>query len=220
MSTQHYAFSVQAFVNVIESCEGDEYEFVLRERATGEIIDDVRTFRSEVGVLYTDTFNRRVLFKAFDDADVAYFPLFDARVHVFVGEHHPLAQATLLKPADLEEYPPLLVRAGHGELVLLFRRAVRAICRTSANIRISGPRHAHEPAHQPQRLHAFDRRAVCRDALGHRVHPLGRGRVDAGGLHHAQRAPPQSPACCATSPNLQAGIRANPTVEAYREAQA
>ena len=33
VSTQHYAFSVQAFVNVIESCEGDEYEFVLRERA-------------------------------------------------------------------------------------------------------------------------------------------------------------------------------------------
>ena len=53
VSTQHYAFSVQAFVNVIESCEGDEYEFVLRERATGEIIDDVRTFRSEVGILYT-----------------------------------------------------------------------------------------------------------------------------------------------------------------------
>ena len=65
----------------------------------------MRTFRSEVGILYTDDFNRRVLQKAFDDADVAYAPLFDARVHVFVGEHHPLAGATLLRPDDLADYP-------------------------------------------------------------------------------------------------------------------
>ena len=98
VSTQHYAFSVQAFVNVVEACESEEYEFVLREATTAEIVDDVRTFRSEVGILYTDDFNRRVLRKAFDDADVTYFPLFDARVHVFVGEHHPLAARTLLDP--------------------------------------------------------------------------------------------------------------------------
>ena len=76
VSTQHYAFSVQAFVNVVEGCKGEEYEFILRESTTAEIIDDVRTFRSEVGILYTDDFNRRVLQKAFDDADVAYAPLF------------------------------------------------------------------------------------------------------------------------------------------------
>ena len=89
----------------MEQCEGDDYEFILRESSTGEIIDDVRTFRSEVGVLYTDGFNRRVLQKAFDDADVAYAPLFDARVHVCVGEHHPLAGAQLLAPEDLEPFP-------------------------------------------------------------------------------------------------------------------
>ena len=61
VSTQHYAFSVQAFVNVVEGCKGEEYEFILRESTTAEIIDDVRTFRSEVGILYTDDFNRRVL---------------------------------------------------------------------------------------------------------------------------------------------------------------
>lgn len=105
VSTQHYAFSVQAFVNVVEACEGDAYEFILRECTTAEIIDDVHAFRSEVGILYTDSFNRRVLRKAFDDADVTYQPLFDAGVHVFVGEHHPLASKKLLLPRDLEPYP-------------------------------------------------------------------------------------------------------------------
>lgn len=105
ISTQHYAFSVQAFVQVVEENEDAEYEFILRECATGQIIEDVRGFRSEIGILYTDDFNCRVMQKAFDEADVAFFPLFDAPVRVFVGEHHPLANATLLKLEDLKDYP-------------------------------------------------------------------------------------------------------------------
>ena len=105
ISTQHYAFSVRAFVNVIESCDADEYDFTLRETATGQIIEDVRTFRSEAGILYTDGFNRRVLRRAFEDAHLDYTPLFDARVHVFVGEQHPLAKRELLTPGDLAPYP-------------------------------------------------------------------------------------------------------------------
>ena len=100
VSTQHYYFSLQAFI-----CASEKYDFILRECATGQIIEDVRTFRSEIGILYLDGFNTRVLRKAFDDADVAFFPLFDAQVHVFVGEHHPLASRKSLKLADLEPYP-------------------------------------------------------------------------------------------------------------------
>ena len=105
ISTQHYAFSVSAFMDMTDEFDGDEYDFILRECSTGEIIDDVRTFRSEIGILYTDDFNRRVLSKAFSDANVSYYPLFEAKVHVFVGEHHPLASREILDIADLEPYP-------------------------------------------------------------------------------------------------------------------
>lgn len=105
VSTQHYAFSVQAFVNVVEACKGNDYEFILRETTTAEIINDVRAFRSEVGIIYTDNFNRRVLTKAFDDANIACFPLFDAHVHVFVGEHHPLAHRSVITSDDLTPFP-------------------------------------------------------------------------------------------------------------------
>ena len=98
VSTQHYAFSVQAFVNVAETCTGDEYDLVLRESTTAEIIEDVRSFRSEIGVLYTDDFNRRVLERAFEEADVQFHPLFEASAHVFVGENHPLANARSSRP--------------------------------------------------------------------------------------------------------------------------
>lgn len=105
VSTQHYYFSLQAFINVAETCASEKYDFVLRECATGQIIEDVRTFRSEIGVLYLDSFNERVLSRALEEADLAFFPLFDADVHVFVGENHPLAGKKLLKPEDLAPYP-------------------------------------------------------------------------------------------------------------------
>lgn len=105
ISTQHYYFSLQAFVNVTEQCASEQYDFILRECATGKIIDDVRTFRSDIGVLYLDDFNARVLEKAFDDAEVSFKPLFRAWAHVFVGEHHPLAHKKTISFDDLRDYP-------------------------------------------------------------------------------------------------------------------
>lgn len=105
VSTQHYAFSVQAFMQVADEFAGDEYDFILRECSTGEIIDDVRTFRSELGILYLDDFNRRVMEKAFADANVVFAPLFEARVHVFLSEKHPLAGCEILQLEDLDPFP-------------------------------------------------------------------------------------------------------------------
>lgn len=105
VSTQHYYFSLQAFINVAEECASDKYDFILRECSTGQIIDDVRTFRSDIGVLYLDDFNRRVLTKSLNDGNLQFTPLFSAQAHVFVGEHHPLAQRASVTLEDLEPYP-------------------------------------------------------------------------------------------------------------------
>ena len=114
VSSQHYYFSVQAFTLTCEeftseeagaSASPEEYDFVLRECATGEIIEDVRTFRSEIGILYVDDFNSRVLTHAFAEANVTFTQLFEAQPHVFVGAHHELAGRELLTFDDLEPYP-------------------------------------------------------------------------------------------------------------------
>lgn len=105
VSTQHYYFSLAAFINVAEQCASEKYDFTLRECSTGQIIDDVRTFRSDIGILYLDGFNARVLRKALSDSGLTFFPLFEADVHVFVGEHHPLAKQSSVKLSDLEPYP-------------------------------------------------------------------------------------------------------------------
>ncbi len=105
ISAQHYAFSVKAFIDVVEECADDEYEFIMRECSTAQIIDDVNGFRSDVGILYMDRFNRRVMAKVLRDADLSFTPLFTADIHVFVGENHPLASRSKVFPAELQSYP-------------------------------------------------------------------------------------------------------------------
>lgn len=104
VSTQHYAFCVRAFIDTVEMCDADEYDFVMREAATGEIIEDVRTHRSDIGILYLDRHNAQVLRASFEDACLAFHPLFETPVSVFVGEHHPLAGRKTLALDDLAPY--------------------------------------------------------------------------------------------------------------------
>lgn len=112
VSTQHYAFAVNAFVNLISSLEADEYEFTLRETRTYEIIEDVANFRSEVGILYFSDFNEKVLKKLLKEKHLTFTPLFDAKPHVFISAAHPLASRKTVTLKDLEPYPFLAFEQG------------------------------------------------------------------------------------------------------------
>lgn len=117
ISSQHYAFVVNAFVRLLESVETDEYEMTLRESRTYEIIEDVAGYRSELGVLYLSSFNEKVLRKLMRENHLSYTPLFDARPHVFVSTSHPLASAESVTLAQLDAYPYLCYEQGtHNSL--------------------------------------------------------------------------------------------------------
>ena len=53
---QHYTFAVNAFIEMVKQFGMDEYEFAVREEKTYEVIEDVKTFRSEIGILYLNDF--------------------------------------------------------------------------------------------------------------------------------------------------------------------
>ena len=61
VSAQHYAFVVHAFVDFIQKEAGDEYQFTLRETETQNILEDLTNYKSEIGVLYLNDFNRKVM---------------------------------------------------------------------------------------------------------------------------------------------------------------
>lgn len=114
ISTQHYAFAVNAFVNLVERQDNDEYEFTLRETRTFEIIEDVKNFRSELGIIYLNDFNEKVLEKLFKDSGLIFHPLFEASPHVFISSYHPLSGRLSVTMEDLMPYPFLAFEQGEN----------------------------------------------------------------------------------------------------------
>lgn len=112
VSTQHYSFAVEAFVELLREFGGPEYDFRIRETQTYELIEDVAKLRSEVGVLYLNKDNETVLRKVIRDHDLQFTPLFTAKPHVFVGAASPLAGRESVTLDDLAPYPRLSYEQG------------------------------------------------------------------------------------------------------------
>ncbi len=112
VSTQHYSFAVNAFVDLIQQYGQEEYDFSLRETQTYEIIEDVAKMKSEIGILFLNEFNEKVLRKLMKSNDLEFHPLFTARPHVFISRRHPLADHTMITNEELEAYPYLSFEQG------------------------------------------------------------------------------------------------------------
>lgn len=63
VSTQHYSFAVKAFVELAKELDSDQYELAVRETRTYDVVSDVANSKSDVGILYLNNFNRKVLEK-------------------------------------------------------------------------------------------------------------------------------------------------------------
>lgn len=105
LSSHHYAFVVHAFVALVKEYTEDEYEFALREQRTFDIIEDVKTLRSELGIIYLSNYNREVMSNILKQNNLTYTSLFKAYPHVFVSQNHPLAHHKSVTFADLNNYP-------------------------------------------------------------------------------------------------------------------
>ena len=112
VSSQHYSFVVEAFVPLLKTYGGDKYEFHMRETETYDIISDVTTLRSEVGILYINSFNETVIRKTLKDNNLSFTKLFKAKPHVFVGKDSPLAKKKKITLEDLKPYPRLSYEQG------------------------------------------------------------------------------------------------------------
>lgn len=114
ITSQHYAFVVEAFLELSEEYEGDTYNFSLRETRTSEVIEDVRDFRSDLGVLYLSSFNESVIGHALEDANLSFNLLFSAQPHIFVSDSHPLAGRAIVTLDDLNPYPRYAFEQGNA----------------------------------------------------------------------------------------------------------
>ena len=136
VSCQHYAFAVEAFMEVVKVNGADSYDFTLRETVTSEIIDDVARHRSEIGVLYLSRRNERAIMKILKKEELRFEELFVSRPHVFLGKHHPLAKKKSgISPKELDAYPFISFEQG-VENALYFAEEVMPSIDRKKNIRV------------------------------------------------------------------------------------
>lgn len=112
VSTQHYSFAVKAFVDMAKEYDMSQYEFAIKETKTKEVISDVSTMKSEIGVLYLSDFNRKALSKLLRSSNLKFHPLVDCQAYVYLWKGHPLAQEPQISFQQLERYPCLAFDQG------------------------------------------------------------------------------------------------------------
>ena len=136
VSAQHYAFAVSAFVQLLKDYDREEYEFTLRETKTFEIIDDVKNLRSEIGILYVNEFNQKVIHKFLREGNLIFHELFEAKPHVFISSKNPLVKQDYVTFSDLIPYPYLSFEQGDYNSFYFSEEILSTLSRPK-NIRVS-----------------------------------------------------------------------------------
>ena len=119
VSTQHYTFAVKSYIELISNFGTDKYEYSIYEGKTSEVINDVRTFRSEIGVIHLDEYNHSFIQKYLKYNNLEYHKLFDCKVYAYLSSDHPLADAKKVTESDLEPYPCLTFNQGEEDPIYL-----------------------------------------------------------------------------------------------------
>ena len=91
--------------------------------------------RSEIGILFLNDFNEKVLTKLLKAQDLEFRLLFVAKPHVFISRSHPLAQKTAITNEELEEYPYLSFEQGEHNS-FYFSEEIFSASERKKNIRV------------------------------------------------------------------------------------
>lgn len=135
VSTQHYTFAVKAFVETVKQIGMEQYEFAVHETTTISVIENVKNFKSEIGVLYENDFNEKVLNKMFKENGLEFVELFSCDTFVYLWSGHPLAKQDVITMEELGEYPCLSFDQGKNNSLYLaeemkstyeYRRLIKA----------------------------------------------------------------------------------------------
>mgnify|MGYP002519414563 CR=1 FL=1 len=105
VSTQHYNFAIQSFVNVIKKQDPEKYVFSIHETKTKEVLENVRDLKSEIGIISYSGSNEELIRKLMKEYQLEFTPLMVRVAYAYVWKENPLASADGLSLEDLRELP-------------------------------------------------------------------------------------------------------------------
>ena len=123
VSMQHYSFAVKAFIKMARHYDSNQFDLALRETKTLDVIKDVSSLKSEIGIIYTCEANQRVINKLLKENELEFTPLIECPASVYLARSHPLANEKELTFEQLEPYPCLSFEQG-GESDIFFAEEI------------------------------------------------------------------------------------------------
>lgn len=115
VSTQHYTFTANAFVEMVKKFGQERFEFIINETQTHQILEDVKNRFCDLGIIYLCNKNEAFLRKTMEEMGLVFTELFRAKPHVFLRAEHPLAGKEYVTLKDLTPYPRLNYLQGSYE---------------------------------------------------------------------------------------------------------
>lgn len=119
VSMQHYTFAVKAFVETVKKAGIDSYEFAAHETTTYDVMENVKNFKSEIGILYLNDFNEKVMNKMLREKGLEFIELFQCDTYVYLWSGHPLAGVPVISMEELDDYPCLSFDQGKNNSLYL-----------------------------------------------------------------------------------------------------
>lgn len=108
ISTQHYAFTVGAFIELLSSVKNDSFSLKIREVKTSKVIEDIYSQKSEIGIIFLSEHTERFMTRLLELKDIEFHELKKISPHVFMSKDHPLAKETSVSIEQLDEYPCII----------------------------------------------------------------------------------------------------------------
>lgn len=96
----------------------------------------MRTLRSDLGILYINEGNYKVMNKLFSDGNLKFTPLFNTNPHVYVRAGHMLAGKELITLEDILSYPYITFEQGENNS-LHFSEEMLSFTQIEKNIQVT-----------------------------------------------------------------------------------
>lgn len=104
VSIQHYNFAVKAFSRVIKKHRPEKFVFSINETKTREVLEDLTSLKSEVGVISYSASNKDIIEKLLRDYKLDFKVLMKRNTFVYLWHDHELALKDKLSLKDLRAY--------------------------------------------------------------------------------------------------------------------
>lgn len=116
ISSQHYPFADEAFIHALQHVPPNAAcTFTLREGRTSQVIHDVVTRESQLGILFLSHMNARFLKDLFHKNKLEFTPLCAFTPCLYVRSGHPLAEFSHVVPGQFSSYPCVRFEQGHDK---------------------------------------------------------------------------------------------------------